>query len=396
MKKRKILVYWDYRRRDLLLPFDKLDNYFEWYFIFFSNKQNDLISLKHKKLYWNGYKTPYQLLRKIDPDNVIFSDLSSLYAISLNIACKNKGITTYLLDHGIKLNYNYYSNIENNKRETGSVQKRNSGRSNIEKIHTLIFYLSSLRFRNGANIIKALQLLFSVFRSTSDNTFSGIKFSLRSPDKYLLFSKQNFPYYNERDGASASNVFYIGNPHLDEYLLQLNTLSNECLNCPYYLLLDDGQVEVFGVTVAQKNNFIEKLNRFSLAKGARFIVKLHPFDYGRYDLYQHENITYLEAADLTSLMIKATGCFAISTTLMIPLIIEGKVIIFRLAESKIQDVLKQYGVSCLDFFNFDIADIDFKKFSLDKKRIPEFVDQFLYKKDGKAIERLKSILEGVI
>lgn len=394
---KKYLVYWDYRRSDLLLPFHKVSDQFEWNFIFFRTKEEDNAQLAYPRFYWGDFKTPYELLKEVKPDGIIFSDLSSLYAVSLNIAAKNKKIPTYLLDHGIKLDYNYYIELEGRTQVMNpALQKKNEPTVNSKragKMHTLGFYFSALQLKNGWHACKALQLFYSVFRSKSERAFAKVQFAMRCPDQYLLFSKQNLAYYQQRDGIDGSKAIYFGNPHQDDYMLQLCEASENETDS-YYLLLDDGQIEGFGITPVQKNNFICKLNEFALSQKSRLVVKLHPFDYGRSDLFQHDNIEYKMAADISSLITGAKGCFAISSTLMLPLMVSGKLIAFKVPHSKIQEVIESYGVKFLDYLNFSPADIDFKKFILHEQKSATFIEHFLYKKDGKATERLKQILQA--
>src|SRR5437868_6187862 len=181
MGNRRILVYWDYRRRDLLLPFDKLDYYFEWYFIFFSKEEVDVTSLKYKKLYWSNYSTPYDLLKYVNPHCVIFSDLSNVNTVSLNIACKNINIKTYLLEHGVKLYYDYYLEIEKLSRNlnlnNGRIAKKSKG-GNIQRIQTLKFYFSAIRFKNYKDIINIFKLFYNVFIIKSDKAFMKARFSI--------------------------------------------------------------------------------------------------------------------------------------------------------------------------------------------------------------------------
>lgn len=88
------------------------------------------------------------------------------------------------------------------------------------------------------------------------------------------------------------------------------------------------------------------------------------------------------------------GCFAISTSLMFPLIVTGKVIVFKVPESKMQDTLSHFGVSFLNYLDFNPSDIDFDAFQLKGQNKNELIEQFLFKNDGKALDRLKMILEN--
>lgn len=396
--KKKFLIYWDYRRTDLLQPFYKLSDSFEWNFVFFRHREEDSSSIDYSRFYWGDYSSPYQLIDSIKPDGVIFSDLSNIYALALNIACKNRSIHTYLLEHGIKLDYDYYLNIENRfkslSRANEKVNTIKPKRQSLRQLYSLSFYLSALKAKNKGEIIKAIELLYFLFRIGSKKAFTKVKFQLRCPDTYLLFSKQNYPYYKQRDGIMEDRVIYFGNPHQDDYILRLNIPTLNSLS-PYYLLLDDGQIEAFGINLEQKNIFISKLNVFAKANGARLIIKLHPFDYALTGFYADENITYVREYDISELIINAKGCFAISTTLMLPLIVAGKVILFRLAESKVQDAIATFGVEFLDYLNFSPKEIDFQNCCLVKDKRPLFIEQFLFKMDGRATQRLKEILEEV-
>ncbi len=151
---------------------------------------------------------------------------------------------------------------------------------------------------------------------------------------------------------------------------------------------------MLGITSEQKNEFIKKLNEFSKLKKSRLVIKLHPLDYGRTDLYQDLNITYFESTDISKLIFNSTGCFAISTSLMFPLIVASKVIIFKVPESKMQDALAHFGVRFLDYLNFSPEDIEFNAFKLSSEYKEEFIEQFLFKNDGKALGRLKMILKN--
>lgn len=380
-------MYWDYRRKDQLLPFEKLSDDYEWFFIFFRYQKDDPVAGLNNRLYWSDYKSPYNLLRAIKPDGIIFSDLSSIYAVSLNIAAKNTKVISFLLEHGVKLDYDYYLRAETYLRAAATHTRQR------EKINSLLFYLRSFKFKNLSSLYKFITLPYKLILLKSDKAFAKSKFFLRCPDKYLLFSQQNFPYYQYRDGISSDDVIYFGNPYLDDYIKVLNS-KTEYGGEPYYLLIDEGLIEIFGITGGQKNAFIQKLNEFAKRMGCRLRVKLHPLDYGKANLYEDANISYLESVDIAELIVNSVGCFAISTSLMIPLIVSNRVIAFRVKGSNIQETLAQFGVKFLDYLSFCPDEIDFSSLRMKDQVKAAFIEQFLYKNDGNAVERLKKILES--
>jgi hypothetical protein len=395
MEKPIMLVYWDYRRRDLLAPFQKLAADFEWHFIFFRSNAADTAAatLPFKIWYWGDFRSPYQLLDVIRPHKVIFAELCNINATSLNIACKNRGIQTLLLDHGLKLPYDYYLSFEKSGEQqpapvTSGMSLASMPRLHLPRLHTLMFYLSSARLRNAASWPVMLYYLLRVMRKKSERVYTEVKFPLRNADRYLLFSSQNLAYYQVRDGVSEQDVHYVGNPYFDD-LVQTGAGQGAQ---PYYLLLDDGNVECFGISAIQKCGFINRLNAFCRGRGARLYVKLHPYDYRRNDLPQDANIVYYRECGLRELISGAQGCFGISSTLVLPLLPAGRIILFRLPNCGIQDVLEPYGTPFLDFMNFRPEDIDFERMAMPQEQRQVFVNRFLYKNDGRATERLREVL----
>jgi hypothetical protein len=387
--KKRLLVYCDYRRKDLLLPLDMIADKFELHFIFFREREEDNNSISYPVLFWADYKTPYQLLKQLAPDGVIFFDLSNLYALSLNMVAKKSSLPTFILDHGLKIDYDFYTSIETKARSLPNAGLIKNGKAG-KKLHLLNFYFSSINWFHIKESFRQLQLLVQIIILRSDKAFANVQFPLRKPGMYLLFSPQNFQYYKQRDGAELSEITYIGNPHFDRYY-HTNGIQTGSAN--YFVLIDDGHIEVFGISIKQKNEFIEKLNSFCLGKNARLKIKLHPADFNRKDLFQHKNIDYLRTVDVVDLVNNATGCFAISSTLLLPLVTTGKLILFRLNNMPIQEVLSKYGVKFLDFHKFYPEEIVFEDFLLDSRHKAAFVETFLYKEDGKSSDRLLTALQ---
>src|SRR5688572_18848133 len=104
--RRRVLINWYYSRFDLTEYLLNFAEEIEIVFLFkqFKEEEPDYIT-QHKNIsvvYWGNYKSPYQLLKEVSPDIVVFADLESFNQIALNVAARNTGIKTFVLQHGVR------------------------------------------------------------------------------------------------------------------------------------------------------------------------------------------------------------------------------------------------------------------------------------------------------
>ncbi|MBS1488885.1 MAG: hypothetical protein JST43_14990 [Bacteroidetes bacterium] len=395
--KPKILVYWPYERTDLLVPFTKLSERFEWHFIRFRYREEDGLELPFERHYWSDYSTPAAFLKHLKPQAVVFFELSNLYSCALNIAAKQLGIPTCIQEHGIKMTFDFYVTIAKPEKQSvnkTSTQQSISIPSRKGKIHLLRYYFSLFK----PNVIKFWPILtiylLRVFKADSDRVFPKVRFSLRTANFYLLISKQNLEYYRTRDGISNDQVHYFGNPYLDD-LIKMQPESAPGSE-PYYLLIDEGNIQMFGISSEEKSNFFSRLNDCALSENKRLYIKLHPSEYDRSDLFTHPNIRYFKAANMNLLINNAAHIFAISSTISLPLIPNNQVILFRLPFNPFQELLESYHVRFLPFQTFTVEDIKTFGNTLNDENVEQFVLQFLFLNDGNSIQRLKALYEQII
>lgn len=395
--KKKILVYWYYGRKDLLVPFISLQETFDWVFICYGDKVYDpVVDFPFPRYYWDEFHSPKALIKKIKPDAIIFLELSNMYSLSLNIYAKIKQIPTYILEHGLKLSYEYYATLAKNKIESSAkwneIPKPKTSSIN-RKLKGASFFLKSLDFAHLNHLPLLINYAFNVYTKETDTILPKLHFPLRKASKYLLFSAQNFNYYATRDGVTESDVYYFGNPYLDKLIQQFRTTDNKN-ESEYYVLLDDGHLDTYGISMEQRNNFLQKLNEYSRKNNCQLYIKLHPSDYGRTDLILDDNIKYLEDCDMNIVFKNSKRNFGFSSTMALPLVSLQNIVLFSLNGSKIQDLLKQFGVKFMDYYNWSPVDLDHMTSSIDKQDIEIFTKQFLYINDGKSLQRLAEILNN--
>ena len=385
--RKKILVYWDYRRTDTLLPFLRLAQEFDFVFIYFRYPAEDPVNeFTFERVYWISYQSGFHLIEQTKCDAILFVELSNLYAIALNYAARGRNIPTFWMDHGIKVNFDIYIEWQL------SATPKPENRSNLfKKLHTLFFYLASARRLRLRDLKLALRLPLQL-KSDGERAFSRNQFEARRPLRYILFSEQNAQYYVTRDRASKREIIYIGNPFFDDFknsaVLKTNGASSR-----YCLLIDEGALEYCGITLADKKEFIQKLNSIALEENLSLYVKLHPVNYNEPDTLIDSNIVYFRSANLINLINEAQFCFGMSSTVVLPLLCFGKIIIFDV-NNDIQQEMKKYGVNMIDYKQFTKDEFfSYRDFDDESSRT-NFETHFLYKMDGMATNRLVSILQG--
>jgi hypothetical protein len=129
---KKILVIWPTHREDWIFPFKKLSADFE--FIFLSGISADDYKENYVKgfattIHWSSFDSAQEILENIMPCKIIFMSVESGLNIALNIVAKQKGIPTYLLQHGIYTNYKDYRNREKIWKKKDLVVKNNLAKS---------------------------------------------------------------------------------------------------------------------------------------------------------------------------------------------------------------------------------------------------------------------------
>jgi len=289
------------------------------------------------------------------------------------------------MDHGIKVNFDIY--IEWQLSATHEPENR----SNLfKKLHTLFFYLASARRLKMRDLKLALRLLLQL-KSGGERAFSRNQFEARRPLRYIVFSKQNAQYYVTRDHATEREIVYIGNPLFDD--IKNNTVQKARTSNRYCLLIDEGALEYCGITLADKKAFIQKLNSIALEENLSLYVKLHPLNYNTPDTLIDSNIVYFRSANLINLINEAQFCFGMSSTVVMPLLCIGKIIVFDV-NNDMQQQMKKYGVNMIDYKQFTKDEFFRYRDFDDESSRTHFETHFLYKMDGLATHRLISILQG--
>ncbi|UTW60659.1 hypothetical protein KFE98_11410 [bacterium SCSIO 12741] len=395
--KPKILLVWGYHRSGWNKPFFDLRDEFEFHYLFkkFPDKEDERFDFNIR--YWSEFSSASEVIEEIKPDKVLFMSIHSPYSISLNQACKRRGITTFFFQHGIESNMDFYLKLERNtsKKKDAQISSSHSSSEQSDPKHALRFLWNSVGI---VTFIKSIRLELLTRKMNGHLALHRMLFSARVADYYLVYTRFNGQLHVDRDGVQEDRMLSTGIPEIDPYFEQNFQASEN-----YYLLIDQPLsdndtygISGFGISEQDHARMYSKLNDFCLSRGARLKIKLHPDNYRSKRIFEHENTDYLTHSDPMPLILKSKACFGTLSTLMIPAAYFKKVYVLTFYDLPLQkDLLRSGLMKGLDFFTFEPEDIQFDTFSRTEEILSQFVDQYLYQADGKSHRRLAEYLKNV-
>jgi hypothetical protein len=393
-KKKRILVNWDYERDDHVEPFHSISNDIDFFFI--KKKYSTEISQKLSKfkiLFWAEYSSPYQLLDMIKPDKVVFSGLESYYEISLNIACRNLNIKTYFLQHGAA--NEILSFYKNNWIEKEPLKSQIRNESITKKMHATFFYFKALKFKNVSFFLKFVE--YYIRRRFSSNYMSileKVQFGYRKPNYYIECTYYNASWIKERDKINNDRIIPIGVFSLDKYFSKNH---NEPIIKENYFLLIDSPLELLpslNISLTDHKKVYECLNNLAKQNSCKLLIKLHPKSYHLTFPEFDSNIIFIKNQSIEDVLFKVQFTFCFFSTLALAAIYYTNCYMIKLGDNNsVQKELEKLQVVNI----ISISDLRTPKTQIilknvAKNNLDKFVEQFLYKTDGKATERLKNIL----
>lgn len=358
-----------------------------------------------KAIFWGGYKNAFDLLEQIKPKFVIFYFIESYNHVALNVCCKHTGVKTFHMEHGIR---NY------------EMLQENIASIDIYKKQTLIGFIKKLKeFKSRINgrlffrrTISKLPVKYNLFlkkyyqirsKNTVFDTFRKINSNLRIADCYISFSPKVFEFHQKSDHLPEDYpVHFIGCPSFD-YLANNSNISLDGSNI---LFIDNAfeSEKMFGWHDENKIRFLSELLKFVESKKSTLWIKPHP----RSRDFIYENVRNSKNAfiinqekDFVRAINDSKVVLGFYSTLLMPLMAMKHTVCFSLEmhpsvlEKKPSMFLVETGaINIVNSWEelgraFEQLDDIFRKQTDFKK---SFIEEWMYKFDGKSSERLKSIL----
>jgi len=279
-KKTNLLIVGDYNRRDFVDLFKACRNDFHFYFLEYASLKE--VTANHylaygEAIFWKDYSDAYTLLAKVAPQKVVFFFIETYNHVALNVACKQKGITSCLLDHGIRdinLNLAYEAT---QKVKLQRVKLFNSKVPLLDRIKTRLFFIRSVK-KSSLEHKRFLKDFYNIrSRNTYFKTSQILQHSLRKPDVYLAFSVGVYKAHQKLDALAANQkIYYFGIPYFDEFS-QIRHIKPKS---KHLLFIDQAFVSqhLLGWIENNKRDFIKKLLAVCSSHDYKLIVKIHPLE----------------------------------------------------------------------------------------------------------------------
>lgn len=364
------------------------ENHFLFYR--FPDQEQLNFDLPGKRHYWTEYSSPYYVINAIRPDKVVFMGIENMLTIALLSACRKKQVKTYYLAHGVTTGYHLTDKNEReaNPDEVPERYQQSSPAYQKKKSHTFKFYFnawSKAGFKEKLFLMRFL-VLSARYRSVHERLYNT-KSRFRLADNYIVFTKHLARLLKERDNVEEKRMLEVGPYSLDDLFQGLAKYVNTGKGQPYVLMIDQPIGDSY---FPNKKMFWEKLATGWNSLGYRLVIKLHPMDFIKSDPLVHSNIEWVREYEKPAELIgKATACMGYFSAMLLPVIWYKPCGLFNPTN---QILIKEWEelkmAHLLDINCFDQEQLaDCLKFKKEEKR-ENYKELFLFKEDGKGVERL--------
>ncbi len=273
-----------------------------------------------QQYFWDRFITPNQLLKKINPEKIIFFEIIDQRQIALITAAKNKGITTFYLEHGAA---GSRETAEKRSDEIGFVIKKRIPyilqrfkSSAIQIFKSKFFYfLNVASVKTAAEKIKYLKLPFAMLKSTPNKVLASNLFNQRVPQYSIVFNKVNFYEYQLYTGINENQALFTGVPFFDKYFRPHLEQKNHIVYIDHPFV-DEGLLDW---TIEHEKKIAKSLLDFAKQYQKKIFIKLHPrSNITRWKSYQLDKdfIEIIQEGDFTDLYLSAKIILGYSSSLI--------------------------------------------------------------------------------
>lgn len=406
--KENVLIVGDYNREDFLYVAKVIHEDFNVYFLEYTHR-NEIKSDHYKKwgqaIFWGQFKDAFELLEVVKPKWVLFYFIESFNHVALNVTCKYVGVKTYHMEHGIRsyelLESNINQRIIKNEKPFDLLKKLRNIKSRIKG---RMFFQKTVE-KLPTNYKTFLIEYFQVRGSNSIfETFQKISSPFRVADCYISFSPKIFEFHQKSDHLPENHpVKFIGCPSFDNLVESSTTLNSRGAN----ILFIDNAFEtqkLFGWNNQIKMEFLDQLVDFAISANKKIWIKPHPYSdpciYAKSK--KNPSVNYINSdKEFRYAVLDCRIILGFYSTLLMPLMAFNDTICFSLemhpnpAKEGLSTFLVESGairkiISWKELGDvFNCLDVEANK---QKTKKQQFIDDWLYKFDGKSTERLRTIL----
>jgi hypothetical protein len=263
--------------------------------------------------YWNLFSTPCGLLKKIQPDKIIFFEIIDQRQISLLVTANSQGIKTFYLEHGAAGSKNtaiLRSSESNYFRKTRlkyllkRLQKSFYSVIKSKFFYYLFYYSGLYNNLSLSSFWKYVRLPVSMIFYSPIKVLSTCIFPERQPYKAIVFNKPNLEQFQFYTGITDSQACLTGVPIFDNYFSKSIQIGNHISYIDHPYLEND----LFGWTAEWHEMVAHNLYDFVKRRNHKLLVKLHPYsDKKLWDRYNFnlKHIKIVQDGDYTSELLES-------------------------------------------------------------------------------------------
>ncbi|TMI64943.1 MAG: hypothetical protein E6H07_03225 [Bacteroidetes bacterium] len=271
--------------------------------------------------YWSQFITPGSLLKKIQPDRIIFFEIIDQRQIALIVKAKFKKVRTFYLEHGAAGSKE--TAIERLevpgfiRRERIPYLFKRVTTSSLKVIQSKFFYYSNLfGFKIFKNLLAYWSLPFAMLKQTPNKTLHRIQFPERVPDYSIVFNKINFYEYKLYTGIEEKDAVFTGLPFFDEYFHKSDLKQTD-----HIVYIEHAYIEenLLNWTEEHHRYIAQSLQAFANMNKQLLYIKLHPrSDIRRWHKWniEGEYVKIIQFGNFTDLFLSSKLILGFSSSLM--------------------------------------------------------------------------------
>jgi len=408
MGKLNILYVGNYNRKDYLDMLSKCREDFNFFFLEFASPQE--VKSNYYKTYgtcifWKDFRDAFDLLEKIKPTKVIFLFIETYNHVALNLACKAIKLPTFQLEHGLRADYLLNLSSGKSTPKTSSLQSQLLNFLKVlkgfkAKLRTRLFLLNSIRRFPEADAAFIKGFMEIRRKHSFLDTAVRIKSPKRQADFHISFSKNIFRTHQRYDVLpDQGKVFYIGVPYFDKLSAIVPAAPVKVV-----LLIDQPLAEhsLLGWTVQHRRAFNLALMEACSKNNFRLYVKPHPDQDVALWAQNQPQVELINDEELIALAPILPLVIGFYSTLLMPFAAFKHTAVLSYENHPIGriDVSKSFVEAGVAHPVYSMQELEWAlqhTEQLHQRQLPhkaKFIEDWMYKFDGKAGERLRDILLG--
>ncbi|MBS1630821.1 MAG: CDP-glycerol glycerophosphotransferase family protein [Bacteroidetes bacterium] len=348
--------------------------------------------------FWKDYATPKALIKKLQPDKIVFFEIIDLRQIALISAAHAMGISTFYLEHGAAGDRN--TTIARWQEITFVGSKLPYLFNRLRKalpdvIASKYFYYSQQSgFKSLSSRLKYNFLPFKLALKGPNEGLSESIFPERIPKYAICFNQANLEAFQTYTGISKDKALLIGIPFFDHYFRSEHKIGN------YVVFIEHPYLEQknFNWNDDFHSKVAHTIYAFATKRKLKVYVKLHPrsnmANWSRYN-FDPQFVEIIQEGDYTQLYLESRLIIGYSSSLMTGFLCAKKNIVLLGWNPEPRIFGSDFSATGLCRKSLDMSDLENKydywvanNLCNESENYQAFLKRYNYPFDGKATQRV--------